>query len=129
MKNSVTLDLPWPDSALSPNSPKRHWRQKQAAKVAAREAGYLIASTLPRPGKPSRWLGPLALALTFCPPRSRQRGLDNLYSSLKSTIDGVCAGLGVDDSQIKTVTLEWGEIKPSGSVAMKISQIKWIDPR
>ena len=120
--NSITLDLPWPNPVLSPNSPKRHWRQKHNANVAAREAGYLIALTLPRPGKPGRWFGPLSLSLTFWPPNNRRRDLDNIYSSLKSAIDGACAGLGIDDSQIKTVTLEWDEIMRGGRVVMKFSQ-------
>jgi len=37
---------------------------------------------------------------------------------------GVCAGLGIDDSQIKNVTLEWGEIMRGGAIVAIFSQLR-----
>ena len=41
--------------------------------------------------------GPLCVAVQVYPPDRRRRDLDNL---LKASLDGLCAGLGVDDSTI-----------------------------
>lgn len=115
----ITLTLPFPDRALSPNS-RRHWKAKLDPKQAARMEAWTIAHNTGRvlpPGKYQAWL-------TFCPPNNKRRDLDNLLAAEKPTIDGLCAGLGIDDSCIKRVTLEWGEVYPNGKVIFHIGALE-----
>lgn len=98
--------LPFPDPALSPNASERHWREKQPAKVSARESAQLltrnaVAKSDWRPRK-----GRLATRITFYMPDRRRRDLDNLFAALKPAIDGMCAELGIDDCQLRPVTLD-----------------------
>jgi crossover junction endodeoxyribonuclease RusA len=103
---ALHLELPYPDPALSPNSPKRHWRSKQPAKETAREESFLYAR--PYVGMFTN-ADLLQMSLTFHPPNKKRRDLDNAYASMKSTLDGMCQGLEIDDAQIHRVTLVWGE--------------------
>jgi crossover junction endodeoxyribonuclease RusA len=116
---SFVLQLPYPDSILSPNSPKRHWRLKQPAKEAARDEAFLKSSPFN-----STFMGvpKLQITLTFFPPNNALRDLDNAFASMKSSIDGMCKGLGIDDSQIRRVTLEWGAVVKGGAVELELKQ-------
>ncbi len=116
---SFVLQLPYPDSILSPNSPKRHWRAKQPAKQAARDEAFFKSSPFH-----STFAGvqKLNLLLTIYPPDHKRRDLDNVFASMKSSIDGMCKGLGIDDSQIRRVTLEWGSVVKDGAVELELKQ-------
>ena len=59
------------------------------------------------------------ITITFYPPDRRRRDLDNCYFMLKSAIDGMCLAWGVDDSEIKRVTLQWGNVVKGGEVKIK----------
>lgn len=117
---SFFLRLPYPASILSPNSPKRHWRAKQPAKEAARTEAYLesvqFQSTFAGVKK-------LKMLLIICPPDHKRRDLDNVFASMKSSIDGMCKGLGIDDSQIRRVTLEWGAVVKGGAVELELKKL------
>ena len=115
----ITVELPWPNRILSPNT-RGCWQTKLRAKSGAKEAGY--------------WLGlqhhgqlqgvDVHAWLTFYPPDRRKRDLDNLLASLKPDIDGLCEGIGIDDSQIKRVTVEWGDLLPKeGKVILHIAEL------
>ena len=112
----ITLTLPWPDSALNPNGPS-HWRHKQAAKVLARKTAMILAM---ESGVVLNTTDDLWLALRFLSPNRRRRDLDNLLSSLKPAIDSICQVVGVDDSQIRRITLEWGDVVADGQVELRL---------
>lgn len=114
----MSLKLPYPHSVLSPNSPKRHWRAKQPAKGAARETAFVMA--LEQRGALDG-VGELSLTLRIHPPTRARRDLDNVFSAMKSALDGVCAGIGVDDAQIRRVTLEWGAVVKGGEVELTLA--------
>ena len=116
---SFVLKLPYPDSILSPNSPKRHWRLKQPAKEAARDEAFLKSVQFQ-----STFAGvkELKLLLIICPTDRKRRDLDNVFASMKSSIDGMCKGLGIDDSQIRKVTLQWGSVVKGGAVELELKQ-------
>jgi crossover junction endodeoxyribonuclease RusA len=116
---SFVLQLPYPDSILSPNSPKRHWRLKQPAKEAARDEAFLKSSPFYATFAGVR---KLKITLTFFPPNNVRRDLDNAFASMKSSIDGMCKGLGINDSQIRKVTLEWGAVVKNGAVELELKQ-------
>jgi len=116
----IEIILPWPDRALSPNASKRHWRSKQAAKVAARDEGFTIASQAQGIIVPC---GPLQLNIVFHPPNCIKRDIDNCFSSLKAHIDGICLAFMIDDAQFRRVVLEWGDVVEGGRVIVGLEEI------
>ena len=112
----IELTLPWPDKALSPNS-HLHWRSKQAARVLARDSALIAALETGERLDPN---AELKLTVTMRPPDRRRRDADNLLSSLKISIDSVCRAVGVDDSQIKRIVLEWGGVVKGGQVVLRL---------
>lgn len=63
----------------------------------------------------------LQMRLTIYPPDKKIRDLDNVLTSMKSAIDGVCKGLEIDDSQIRRVMLEWGGVVKGGAVELLLN--------
>lgn len=94
---TLTITLPWPPSALSPNARHTHWSQLAKAKRRYRAACHLeaLAGHCRRMAADTR----LHLHLTFVPPDRRRRDLDNLIASMKAGLDGIADALGVDDSR------------------------------
>lgn len=118
---SITIILPWPDSNLMPNRKNgKHWGSSQAAKVRARQDGYLAAKAAMK--------GPLVkartpLSITFYAPDARRRDLDNLLSSCKSALDGVAQALGIDDSLFRPLIVNDGvDVNKLGYVKLEIRQ-------
>ena len=62
------------------------------------------------------------IKLVFYPPDKRRRDLDNLFSSMKHTLDGVASALGIDDSQFRPVMLDFGDVVKGGQVVMTIGE-------
>lgn len=87
--------LPWPDKCLSPNA-RVHWAKKSKAAKAARQAAHW--QTLVSKDRITG-TGPIDLHISFYPPSARRYDLDGLLSRLKSALDGVADGLGVDDNR------------------------------
>lgn len=121
---ALTLQLPYPDRALSPNASKRHWRYKQPAKEAARTEAFYKAVSF------RDWFttsDTLQMTLTFYPPTKSRRDLDNVFASMKPTIDGMCQALEIDDSQIRRVMLEWGGVTDNGAVELELKGMEKIN--
>lgn len=128
---SGVIVLPWPDKKLSPNA-RCHWAQKAKAVKAARlAAGWATRAAKVRVvGE-----GAIGVRITFYPPSKRRYDLDNLLASMKSALDGVADGFGVDDSRFR-ISMALGEPVKGGRVeikagnergeAMKIALI-WVD--
>jgi crossover junction endodeoxyribonuclease RusA len=107
----MKIYLPWPPSKLSPNS-RTYWRAKNPIKVAYREECYRIARN-----KQEQIKGDLfRVTITFHPPDRRSRDLDNVLASAKSGIDGVCMALGINDKQLRPITLDWGTVRRNGEI-------------
>ena len=121
MNPIFNLQMAYPDPVLSPNSPKRHWRYKQPAKHTAKTEAFYKAVE-----HRSIFDGvkDLQLTLTFYPPTKARRDLDNAHASMKAALDGVCNGLDIDDSQIRRVTLEWGDVVKGGAVDLELKGYK-----
>lgn len=121
---TLTLQLPYPDRALSPNASKRHWRYKQPAKEAARTEAFYKAVSF------RDWFttsDALQMTLTFYPPNKSRRDLDNVFASMKPTIDGMCQALEIDDSQIRRVMFEWGGVTDNGAVELELKGMEKIN--
>lgn len=119
--NGIHLMLPFPDPILNPNV-HVHWGKKNKARVAAREAGYYLALEKGvKLNADSRY----HVTLVFCPPDQRARDLDNLSSAMKSALDGMCQGLGINDKMIRPVP-DWGPQVAGGKVEITIVEIQEI---
>lgn len=97
----LTVVLPIPDYALSPNG-RPHWARKAKAVKAARHRGTLETMALvgaqPRPC-------PVAYTLRYYWP-STHRDDDNAIASAKSYLDAICNVLGIDDRHVRFRALE-----------------------
>lgn len=114
----VKLMLPFPDSILNPNV-TGHWATKQPAKKAAREAAYILAYNLQIKLDSQK---KYRVTLIFCPPDRRYRDLDNMVSSMKSALDGMCRALGINDKNIKPEP-DWGPGFVGGKVEVTITEL------
>jgi len=106
----MTIQFPWPSSALSPNA-RGHWATKAQAVKAARTLAFYAT-------KESKVQPLTNFRLVFCPPTNRARDLDNLVASCKAYLDGMAQAWGVNDSAFRwTATI--GEIVPGGRVLVE----------
>jgi len=123
----IKIELPWPDSDLSPNS-RVHWAVKAKAARKAREDGAWCTH---------KAMMDLSISvddffvencekatLTFHPPIRRKRDDDNAIASMKSYLDGVCDKLGFDDSRLQLQRPIWGEVVKGGKVVLTLEAIE-----
>ena len=98
---TITITLPFPSSKLMPNRKNgTHWASTIKEKEKAKNDGYYAAIAHKK-----KQFKPGVKIMFYCPDR-RKRDLDNLYSAIKALQDGVCLGLGIDDSYFHPVTLD-----------------------
>jgi crossover junction endodeoxyribonuclease RusA len=116
----IPICLPWPNRNLSPNA-RLHFREKASATKAAKETGYLsareVSLQLPEAGN-------LELDLTFCPPDHHRRDTDNILASLKGYLDGIFLWACADDSRVKRIVIDWGQVEKGGAVYANIHPIE-----
>ena len=99
----IILDLPNP--TLSPNRKNgKHWAVSHADKKNSRDSAYLAAQAASNRTKLK--VQPDTIKITFVLPSRRMRDVDNLLSSSKSSIDGICLALGIDDNGFTSWTLK-----------------------
>lgn len=113
----MRLTLPYPPAGLSPNA-RIHWAPK--AKLtkayradcywAAKEGGARVVEPVP-----------LALTITFHPPRAGRIDRDNRIAAFKAGQDGLAQAMGCDDS-IFVPTYRMGEPVKGGVVIVEIQQ-------
>lgn len=109
----MTILLPWPPTALSPNS-RSHWAVKAKAAKSYRTVCWALARGITVP-KGSF----IELGLEFCPPTRTRRDLDNLLARMKSGLDGIADAMGTDDSYFRP-SLRMGEPVPRGCVNVTV---------
>jgi crossover junction endodeoxyribonuclease RusA len=119
----IELTLPFPKRELSPNT-RISWQAKMVHVKEARESGKIIAIEYKNTHQGKNWdlyeLCDFHLFLKFYPPDRRRRDLDNLFAAEKAYLDGICIGIGIDDSQFRDVTLSWGNVEKPGKVVVRI---------
>lgn len=123
MESLLMVTLPWPHSALNPNS--RIHKAKQAGYTrSARGEAYaetLHALGLRRIDLPAR----VRLDLVFYPPADgRHRDLDNARAMCKAYQDGVFDAFEVNDSRIRCGWSEMAEPEGEGRVEIYIGEYK-----
>lgn len=98
----IHLILPYPPSELNPNK-RLHWAAKTKIKNTEKEIGYSL--TLTHRGQIK---GDVALSLIFHASTNRSYDLDNALASCKAVVDGMAAGLGINDKQFRPITIDRG---------------------
>ena len=118
ISSMIKIELPWPDPILSPNA-RKHWARHNKAKQAAMQEAFYLTP------KHKLWRDKhYSMTLTFCPPSLRRADLDNCLSGEKSRIDGIAKALGIDDSQFRPITIDWGEKVKGGKVIVEIDMLQ-----
>ena len=97
----LTVELPWPDRALSPNNRDR-WANIRSKKAAKNYAwGMTKAAMGPLGIRVAAWSGEIKVHLEFIPAINRSRDEDNFVASMKAGLDGIASALGVDDANFR----------------------------
>ena len=97
----LTIELPWPDRALSPNN-RDMWANIRAKKAAKNYAwGMTKAAMGPLGIRVGSWSGEIKVHLEFIPAINRSRDEDNFVASMKAGLDGIASALGVDDANFR----------------------------
>jgi crossover junction endodeoxyribonuclease RusA len=114
----ITVRLPWPHAALSPNSRIHHMvraRKAKSAKISAWSLAY-------EAGVRRQDATPRTLTFSFHPPTRRRMDLDNVIASCKAYIDGLACALGIDDSKIAMRFPErLGEPVKGGAIVVEVT--------
>ena len=95
MDKEYIIRLPWPDRRLNENV-KVHWAPLARIKKDARSIAKILTKAQ---GVPK--MEEAILAFSYYPPDRRRRDCQNVAGMLKSTIDGIADGMGVDDHKFR----------------------------
>lgn len=118
---TIAVTLPWPDKALSPNSPGVHWAKKaRAAKAAYGIAWALTLEALK--GEKVDWKA-VRIHWLFQPKTANRIDDDNAEAACKHYRDGIAKALGIDDANF-TATRSIGSPIKGGAVLVTISEAK-----
>lgn len=110
----MTIVLPYPPATLNPNN--RSCWQKKARKART----YGAACHWSLLGASSTIGGCAAFRITFRPPDSRRRDLDNAISSFKAGQDALARIVGIDDSRLSITFAPMGApLPPHGAVEVE----------
>jgi crossover junction endodeoxyribonuclease RusA len=114
----MIITVSYPDKILNPNE-KSHFHKKAPFKKAHRNEGYWQAQKhgviLPEQKH--------HVTLIFYPPDNKPRDLDNALASMKSAIDGIADGLGINDKYFRPITIDFGDAdKKNPRVVISISE-------
>lgn len=123
---SLTIELPWPEAALSPNARGSHWPRTRALKLAREGAFWATRSAM------GRTFGPTVTKLSHDgksdvllrqiahPPDKRERDRDGIDARLKGHRDGIADALGINDKFFRPTGIEWGEVVRGGKIIIAV---------
>ncbi len=119
----ISIELPWPDSGLSPNARIDKFalaKFKEAAKVEAYyEARIQLGSEVSE--LISVEAGHIVLlTMVFYPPDHRWYDLDGLHSRMKAAIDGIALALDVNDRDFQPQLQDFGPNRKGGRVCVVV---------
>ena len=117
----LTIELPWPNSVLSPNSRAHFHKRALAAREARALARNTIYSVEAYGGIEEMAIeGDIQLSITFCFPDKRARDSDNLNGMCKPYRDGIADALNISDSRFWPTQQIRGEPVRHGRVIVQI---------
>jgi len=124
----LTIEIDWPDAALSPNGRAHHFARARAAKKAKNDAWGWTKALMPKLGIAyGSWRGPVTVQYTFHPMQDRGRDDDNFIARCKAARDGIALALGIDDKAFVTLPVIWGD-KRTGKVVVTLTPATVILP-
>lgn len=89
-----------PPTSLGQNAHK-HWRSKHPDEQNAHMIGKAASTASPFTADDVPDM-PVLIAIIHWDKRSRRKDFDNALGTLKHLVDGICAGLGIDDRRFVT---------------------------
>ena len=120
----ITIELPWPDKALNPNSRVHHHEKAQVKALARHAAKNITLDELPRTDLIPLWTSEHYQAMyIFHPPNKRHRDIDNCFAMCKPYQDGICDAIHINDKTIKRTVLEWGDVCKPGKVVVRLEEL------
>lgn len=116
----LSITVGWPHPDLSPNGRAHFMAKSRAAKAAKEEANWAARAALGRnsftPGADK-----VPVHLLANPPKGWRTGDDdNLIARCKSHLDGIAAGLGLNDRCFKVTGVTWGERSDKPTVTIEV---------
>lgn len=119
--DSLTIELPWPSAALSPNARVHHFTLHRAKKAAKNYAWGMTKAAMGPLGIPyGAWVGPISVQYTFHPEIDRARDDDNFAARMKAARDGIASALGVDDKTFTMLPVAFGAKRKPACVVVTL---------
>ena len=109
-------DFPWFPQELSPNARANRYAKNETFQWYKQQCFYMAQGATPNASSIHKY----AIEVMFYPPCGRKRDLDNCYAAIKAGLDGLAMAIGVDDSQFRPVTLDFGEKEKGGRINVKV---------
>lgn len=120
MKQTITIELPWPNRALSPNSRVDRFSKARIFKSTKMQA-FLATKTALKGLRVVLAPGTrMNLRLIPIPPVLRYRDEDNLIANCKAHFDGISQAVGVDDHLFHFREQEWHKPKKPGKLTVTL---------
>lgn len=115
----MKLILPYPDKNLNPNRRSgKHWAATKKVKDAAFEAAFYIARQAYNAIEVKH--EPVPLVITFVRSNKCRFDLDNALASCKPYLDGIAAGMKIDDQYFCPITLDRNYVKGKSFITVEI---------
>ena len=108
--------ISWPNKDLWPNK-KAHWQKLRKLRKAQKEEAYLLTKPIQTASER------LHLKIVGYPPDKRKRDLDGFLSACKGAIDGISDRIGIDDTNFRPITVDFGEPEKPGRVEFELQNI------
>lgn len=124
-KRTLTIELPWPNRALSPNGRIDRFSKARIFKSTKMQA-FIVTKTALK-GQPARLLAGTTMNLRLCPipPILRYRDEDNLIANCKSYFDGIAEALNVNDHLFHFREQVWHPDEAPGKLLIELD---WEEP-
>ena len=113
----TTIELPWPPRTLSPNG-RPHWRTLRKAQKVAKD--YAFWATKEAAVGICAGDAPILISLVFHPKTAMRPDADNAVASMKASLDGIAAALGVNDRSFRLAEPIIAEPVKGGKVLVTI---------
>lgn len=114
---SISIELPWPAEALSPNG-RVHFMKKHSAAKKAKEDAFWATRMEIRDWPDD---GPIPMTITVHPrPMTRNLDDDNFIARCKAYRDGIAQALDINDNRFVVQPLQRAEPVPNGLVIFTI---------
>ena len=122
MRKELDVQLAWPNKDLSPNA-RVHFFAKSKLVRVAKGAALLHTKKAMKAAGITRAVpvGKVNVQIVPVPPTRRSQDEDNLLAKMKSALDGIAEGIGVDDRNFHFLEQVWFPAKKPGKIFVRLS--------